>query len=85
MPGFNVADNVTCLLNRVNFVGRPPPAGMQKTGAFRAGEGVKASRIQIIVIPCVIVVELRTLFVESRSVFLYDSGFRGGGKPDIWS
>jgi hypothetical protein len=46
MPGFNVADVVTCLLRRVNFVGLPHPAGMQKTEAFRAGDGVKASRIQ---------------------------------------
>jgi hypothetical protein len=47
MPGFNVADVVTCLLRRVNYVGQPHPTVMQKTEAFRAGEGVKPSRIQI--------------------------------------
>src|SRR5512141_1795784 len=46
MPGFNVADVVTCQIRRVNFVGRPEPAGMQQTEAFRAGGGVKTSRIQ---------------------------------------
>jgi hypothetical protein len=46
MPGFNVADVVTCLLRRLNFVRLPHPAGMHKTEACRAGEGVKASRIQ---------------------------------------
>jgi hypothetical protein len=30
MPGFIVADIVTYLLLRVNFVGLPYPAGMQK-------------------------------------------------------
>ena len=48
MPGFNVADNVTCLFLRENFVGRPHPGGMQKSEAFREDEGVKASRIQVL-------------------------------------
>jgi hypothetical protein len=30
MPEFNVADIVTCLLRRVNFVGGPHLAGSQK-------------------------------------------------------
>src|SRR5512139_3635519 len=46
MPGFKVANVVTCPLYRVNFVGLPHPTGMQKTEAFRACEGVKASRIR---------------------------------------
>jgi hypothetical protein len=46
MPGINVAVVVTCLSRRVNFVMRPELTGMQKTEAFRAGEGLKASRIQ---------------------------------------
>ena len=48
MPGFNVADNVTFLFRGVNFVGRPHTDGMQKTEAFRADEGMKASRIQVL-------------------------------------
>jgi hypothetical protein len=46
MPGFNVADVVTCLLRRVNFIGRTEFTGMQKTEAFPAVDGMKASRIQ---------------------------------------
>jgi len=30
MPGFNVADGVTRLIRRVNFVGLPHHTGMQK-------------------------------------------------------
>jgi hypothetical protein len=30
MPEFNVADVVTRLLRRVNFVGRPHPSGIQE-------------------------------------------------------
>jgi hypothetical protein len=33
---------------RVNFVGPVQPTGTQETEAFRKGEGVKASRIQVI-------------------------------------
>ncbi len=42
----NAADTVSRLLRRVNFAGMSHPMGMQETEAFRADEGVKASRIQ---------------------------------------
>jgi len=47
MPGSIVADVVSCRLRRVTFVGLTHAAGMLKQEAFRAGEGVKASRIQV--------------------------------------
>jgi hypothetical protein len=47
MPEFNVACTRSCLLSRVNFVGRPHLTGKPKTEAFRASGGVKASRIQV--------------------------------------
>ncbi len=42
----NAADSLSRLLRRVNFAVRLHPAGMQETEAYRAGEGVKVSRIQ---------------------------------------
>ena len=47
MPEFNAACTRSCLLSRVNFVGRPHLTGKPKTEAFRASGGVKASRIQV--------------------------------------
>jgi len=46
MPGFNAADFETYRLHRDNFAKRPVLTEMQKTEAFRAGEGVKAPRIR---------------------------------------
>jgi len=45
--GLNVADAVSRRLRRVNFVALVQPTPMQETEAFRKGEGVKASRIQL--------------------------------------
>jgi hypothetical protein len=50
MPGSIVADVVSCLVHRATFVGLIRAEGLQKQEAFRAGEGVKASRIQNLLI-----------------------------------
>jgi hypothetical protein len=46
MPGFIVVYVVSLLLCRVNFAVMLTPANKPKTEAFRASEGVNASRIQ---------------------------------------
>jgi len=47
MHEFNAAGPVIRLFRRVNFAGQPQHTEMQDTPAFRAGEDVKASRIQV--------------------------------------
>jgi len=54
MPGSIVADAVSCLIRRVTFVGLTHAAEMQEQEAFRAGEGVKASRIQDYLHSCIV-------------------------------
>jgi len=43
----NVADAGSRRLRRVNLVGPVQPTRMQETEAFREGEGMKVSRIQV--------------------------------------
>jgi len=45
MPGFIVADAVSCRAGRLTFVVPSHSTGRQETEAFRVDEGVKPSRI----------------------------------------
>jgi len=47
MPGFIVAYSVSRRVVRVTFVAMPHSTVMQETEAFREGEGVKATRVQM--------------------------------------
>jgi len=56
----NVADAGSRRLRRVNFIGLVQPIQMQETEVFCEGEGVKASRMQVMV-----TIQLRGMLFES--------------------